>query len=255
MAKSNVSRVIERVERRIVGVDEAEPYVKILVYGRNGQGKTRFAATAPDVLIVDINERGTRSARQFPGVKVFHVKKWEDITYVYWYLRSGKHPFKSVALDTVTAMGMLCMTQVLREAEDRDPNKDPKLPVQRDWNKVTEMMKPLLLNFRNLPMNVIYVAQERIVGEEDEPGEHVPDLSQANRKIATGAMEVIGRIYQKEVRAVNKRTKKEVKKWETRMLVGPHDEYVTKDRTGSLGRIVQNPTVPLIIEAANVEEE
>jgi hypothetical protein len=246
-------KAIERVERRIVGVDEADPFVKILVYGRNGQGKTRFAATAPDVLIVDINERGTRSARR-SGARVFHVRKWEDITYVYWYLKAGNHSFQSVALDTLTAMGALCMTQVLREAEDRDPNRDPKLPTQRDWNKVTEMMKPLLLNFRNLPMHVIYTAQERVVGDEDEPGEHVPDMSAANRKIATGAVQIIGRIYQKEVRKVKKGSKKEVKRWETRMLVGPHDEYTTKDRTGALGRIVSNPNVPDIIRLNEMEE-
>jgi hypothetical protein len=249
-------KAIALVERRIVGVEEASPYVRIMVYGRNGSGKTRFAASAPNVLIIDINEEGTRSARQFKGAKVFHVKKWEDITYAYWYLKAGNHSFESVALDNLTALGMLCMTQVLKEGEERDPNRDPKLPVQRDWNKVTELMKPVLLNFRNLPMHVVFVAQEREV--EDEDGgivEHVPNLSKANRAVATGAVDIIGRMYQKEVSKVNKRTKREEKRWETRMLVGPHDEYITKDRTNALGRIVREPNMPAVIEAAAESEE
>lgn len=247
-------RSVQKVESRIEDVKLAEPHVKILVYGRNGMGKTRFAATAPDVLIVDINERGTRSVRH-SGAKVYKVRRWSDISDIYWYLKTADHPYKSVALDTITAMQALGMTHVLKEGEERDPNRDPKMPSQRDWGKLTELMKMQLLNFRNLDMNVIFTAQERVIGDDDELGEHVPDLSKGNRAIAMGSVEVIGRIYQKEVRTVNKKTKKEKSSWEIRMLVGPHEEYATKDRTGALGRIVRNPTVPHILEAAFSEEE
>ena len=242
---------ISAIERRIVDVADADPYVKVLVYARNGQGKTRFAATAPKVLIVDVNERGTRSVRKYPGAKVIQVNKWEDLVYVYWFLKSADHDFESVVIDTLTMMQVVCIRHVLKESEDRDPNKDPAMMSQREWGKVAELMKPVLLNFRNLPMHVIFVAQERVVDNEDEgTRERVPDLSPGTRAIATACVEIIGRIYQKEVRSVDKRTKKEVSKWETRMLVGPHDEFTTKDRTGSLGRIMRQPTVPKIIEAA-----
>jgi len=258
MARKNRSReeAIERVEQRIVDVREAEPFVKILVYGRNGQGKTRFAATAPSPLVVDINEKGTRSVRGYKGVRVFPVRNWEDLTHVYWFLRQGNHEYESVILDSVTAASQLCMTQVLKEGFDRDPNRDPKLPAQRDWGKVSELMKGILLNYRNLPMHVVFTTQERVMGDDDDEfQEHVPDLSKAIRGIACGSVEVIGRIYQKEVRSVDKKTKKEKVGWEPRMLVGPHEAYVTKDRTGILPRVVRNPTVPKIIEAAFQVEE
>lgn len=258
MAELSAKR-IKAIERRIVGIEEASPFVKVLVYGPNGTQKTRFAATAPNVLVVDINEKGTKSARQFKEARVFHVKKWEDVTYLFWYLRSGNHDFESVAIDNLTTLQALCMSHVLKEAGDRDPNKDPAIASKRDWGKVTELLKPLLLNFRNLDMHVIFIAQERTEGDEDEPLYHMPDMSRGNRGIATGAVDIIGRTYQKEVRVGKKKGKKkgsEEKHWEARMLVGPHEDFITKDRTGQLPRIVRRPTVPMFIKAArSIEEE
>lgn len=247
---------IAAVKRRIVPVRDAEPYVKILVYGRNGKGKTRFAATAPKPLVIDINEKGTRSVRNYKDVDVLPVSKWPDIVYAYWMLREGDHRYESVVIDTLTAMQHLCMRHVLGEEADRDPHKDPNMPSRREWGKLAELMKPLILQFRNLPMHVIFTAQERVTsdsegGDDDAAAvEHVPDLSPGSRGVAMGAVEVIGRIYQREVRAVHPRTKKEVTKWETRMLVGPHEAYATKDRTGALGRVLREPSVPKIIQAA-----
>lgn len=249
---------IKSIEKRIVGIEEADPYLKILVYGENGTQKTRFAATAPKVLIIDINEKGTKSARKFKGGKVFPVKKWEDVTYLQWYLRDVNHGYESVAIDNLTTLQSLCMSHVLKEAGDRDPNKDPALASKRDWGKVTELLKPLILNFRNLDMHVIFIAQERTEGDEDEALYHVPNMSRGNRSIATGAVDIIGRTYQKEVRVGRKKGKKRGKeetKWEPRMLVGPHEDFITKDRTGNLSRIVRNPTVPMFIEAAQSMEE
>jgi hypothetical protein len=244
------AKAIASVERRIVGIEEADPYVKLLAYGRNGSGKTRLVAGAPELLLIDVNEKGTTSARQFKGVKVFHAKSWADIVYSYWYLKEGNHPYKSVSIDTTTMMQKACIKQVLKEGEDRDPSKDPKSMSQREWGKVAELMGEMLLNFRNLDMHVLFTAQERTVDDPDEETrERVPDLSPGSRGTLTSCVGIIGRVYKKEVRTVDAKRKKEVSKWETRMLVGPSDEFITKDRTGQLGRIMRNPTMAQIIAA------
>jgi hypothetical protein len=227
----------------------------MLIYGKNGKGKTRFVATAPEVLILDVNERGVRSARH-SGAHVLYVSRWEDLIYAYWYLRRGEHKFKSVAIDTLTMAQQLCMDQVLKEGVDRDPNRDPKMPAMRDWGKVTESMKSMVLNFRNLPMHVLFTAQERSVENEEGHVEEVTvDMSRGNRGIALGAVEIIGRIYQRKARVAGKNRKRETTRWETRMLVGPHEIAVTKDRTGALGPVLREPTVPQIMAAAELEEE
>jgi hypothetical protein len=254
VAKVPKEKGIKYVKDRVVPIEEASPYLRVLVYGRNGMNKTRFGATAPGALIIDIDEEGTKSARKMKGAEVFHAKSWRDIVWAYWYLKAGNHNHKTVVLDTLTQMQDACMKQVLKESSDRDPDKDPKTASQRDWGKVAQLMKEQLLNFRNLPMHVIFLAQERTVDDPDnETTERVPGLSPGSRATATACVDIIGRIYKKEVAGTRKG--KEVKTWETRMLVGPHDEYTTKDRTGNLGRIVRNPTVPMFLEAAGLGDD
>lgn len=248
------AKKVKSIEKRIIPVSDATPYLRALVYGRTGKGKTRFAASAPDVLIVDVNEEGTRSASD-SGAHVIQAKTWEDVVYSYWYLKTSDHSYKSVSIDTLTMMQRVCMKHVLREAEDRDPTREPSMPDRRAWGKVGTLMGEYILNFRNLPMNVIFTAQERTIGDE-EAGEDlitVPDLSPSSRGVALSAAEIVGRIYQKRVRTASK-GKKETSKWETRMLIGPHDAYETKNRgSQELGNIITNPTVPGILDVITQE--
>jgi len=243
-----------QVSKRIVGVDEANPHVKILVYGKNGKGKTRFAASAPKCLLIDINERGTLSARSYKGVKVIHVESWYDLEAIYWYLKKGEHQFESVAIDTLTAMQALCMEQVIYEGYERDSTRQPKTPTKRDWGTTKQMMEEELLKFRNLPMNVIFTAQERTTGdpEEGEPRLITADLPAGARSAALGAVQVIGRMYKKEVKVKGKKRRS---KWEFRLFVGDHAELDTKDRTFTLGRILREPTVPKVIQASVSQED
>ena len=129
-----------------------------MVYGRNGSGKTRFAASGPKCLILDFNEEGTRSARG-TGAKVLPISTWPDVDLAYWYLKRGDHSYETVALDTITGMAEICMNRVLRESYDRDPNKDPKSPRRQDWGTMGQMMKEQLLRFRNLPMATPMIAK------------------------------------------------------------------------------------------------
>ncbi len=250
------AKAIKYVEDHIVDISKADAHLKIMVYGRNGQGKTRFTATAPKLLLMDVDEKGTKSARKIKGAKVIQVSTWREIVWVYWFMKvKGHKQFDSFAIDTITGMQNVCMKRVLKESEGRDPLKDPKTASMREWGKLAQLMKEQLLDFRNLPCHVIFVAQERTIDDPDtETVERVPDLSPGSRATATACVDVIGRIYQKEVRVGGKKGKEE-KKWEGRMLVGPHDEYITKDRTGNLGRIIKNPDVPLMLKAAGLMED
>lgn len=256
MASLNRERAIARIEKRIIPVSEATPYVKVLLYGRNGKGKTRIAATAPKPLIIDVNEQGTSSVRNYPDAHVLNCSRWEDITYAYWYLRSGNHPFESAIIDTLTQAQKICMKHVLNEAEDRDPNRPASMPDRRAWGQMTELMKPIIFDFRNLPMHIVFVCQERVdraSDDEEESGEVqprvVPDLSPSVRGDAMAAVGIMGRVYRRGVR-IGKGRKERVE-WETRMLVGDHEQYESKDRTGKLGYVIRKPSIPQMIEALN----
>jgi len=93
----------------------------------------------------------------------------------------------------------------------------------------------VILNFRNLDMHVVFLAQERRgFGDDDEDAPEVfPEVSPSIRSQLTAAVDIIGRMYVKEV--VQKGGTKGKKQTTTgyRMLIGPSERYVTKDRSES----------------------
>src|SRR5438552_3658980 len=104
---------IEAVKKKIKKASQLERHQRFLVYGGSGVGKTRLASTAPDVLVVDVNEKGTDSVRRDIDPNVYPVEYWHEINDVYWYLASGGHKYRSVAIDGITALQTLCMNFVL----------------------------------------------------------------------------------------------------------------------------------------------
>lgn len=239
------SAEINDLKKKIRKPGEAA-HPKVLVFGRNGTGKTRFAATAPKVLIVDLNEEGDRSIKGRTNARVLPVRRWEDIANVYWYLKGGKHPFQSVALDTVTGLHELAMEFVLEEAEERDPTRERAMPTKKDWNRSGQLTKSIMSAFRNLPMIVIFTAQERVIRDEDtnEILEIVPSLPAGARGTATDIVGIVGRMRPKQVKEGKKR------KWVDYLITGKSEQMLAnKDRTNQLPEQWQKPDMPTIIEA------
>src|SRR5262245_33659475 len=148
----NMDDVRTRVEGKIVRASELWDPTKILIYGRPKAGKTRLAATASDVLLVDVKERGTKSTRRDIDPSVFPAVIWTDVNDVYWWLQEGDHPYKTVAIDGVTKLQTLCMNFVLGEMAALDASRDPEMPTRQAWGKVGQLMKTQIDNFVNLPL-------------------------------------------------------------------------------------------------------
>jgi hypothetical protein len=258
VGSSKASRIRE-VESRIIAVDEVDPYTRVMVQAPNKKGKTVFGASLPGTLIIDINEKGTKSVRHSQGVHVFQATSWVDVVYVYWYLRAScegktERQFNAYCIDTVTQMQHVCMKHVLKEAEDRDPYRDPQTPKMQDWLKVSELMKPHVLYFRNLPMHGIFLVQERSIDDEEGESTKVPDISPGTRGTLLAAVDVIGRMFTKEVRVVNKGSRKETKRIAHYMLTAPHDRYPTGTRL-NVPPLIMNPNMQMFIDADRKDEE
>ena len=248
---------VRELVKRIKPVGDIDDWAKVLVYGTNGSGKTRFAASAPKVLIIDVVERGTRSAANlYPKARRLEVENWNEVGDIYWFLKSGKHPFESVAIDTITGLNTLAMSFVLDEAEERDPSREKRMPDKRTYGRAGELMKGMLTAFRNLPMHVILTAQERSITEEDSGIiiEYTPDLPAGSRGTALGCVGIVGHLQPKQgvVRVNGKR----VKKWVDEMFVGPSELYRTKNRAfPHLSDLVRNPTMSQVITAWQASDD
>lgn len=239
---------MKAIARKITPAGEYDEYVKALVYGPNNAGKTRFGATAPRALILDI-DRGTRSARG-SGARAVLIDTWEEFADAYWLLRSGKHKYESVVVDGATSLQSLCMEFVLAEKERRDPTVERGQPDKRNYGRTARLMTGMLIAYRNLPMHVVFTAKDRIIREEDTNlvQEVTVDLPAGSRGALMDSVGIIGYMKPKLIKSGGKR------RWVDQMYTGRHAVFRTKDRTNKLGLMTQ-PTMAQVIEAWEPDTE
>jgi hypothetical protein len=246
---------------------------RILVYGRNKKGKTRFCTTAPNVLIMD-PEGGTDEEKK-SNPDVWPIDSWDDINEVYQFLRGGGksprsgQPYQWVALDGLTKITNIALRWVMSQEEERNLERKPNQVGKQDYGKSGEMVKGMLHNFHSLRhLGVLITAQERMIeieelGEEDEEAESVsamfvPDLPKGARSSVNQVVDIIGRIYvvrgsfKKKYRdkATGKVITKEIDGLQRRLWIGPHASYDTGYRSDFiLPDYIQDPSVPRVITA------
>jgi len=236
----SIDKIRTRVEGKITKASDLPLNLAVVVYGRPKVGKTRFCASAPDVLLIDCDEKGTDSTRDDLDPSVIRITTWSEINDIYWYLQSGEHEFKSVAIDTVSGLQTLAMNFVLGDEVARDASRDPDQPSQRIYQKVTQLMKTQITNYRNLPMNVIFTAhtRTRTTGEDEEDEQVItgPNVSPAIQTHLLGAVGLIGYMMRREVvvrKTLHGKTRRR-KVSRTRLLIGPSDRFETGVRYTAL---------------------
>jgi hypothetical protein len=256
-SSSNLQKISTRVKKNIKRASEFDPNQNFLIYGPTGAGKTRLCATAPNVLLIDVDEKGTDSVRRDTDPFVIRCERWDEINDIYWYLQSGEHDFNSVAIDGISGLQQLAINFVLGDESARDASRDPDMPDRRMWGKVGQLMKVQLTNYRNLPMNVIYTALDRSreMGEGDEEEQMVvgPDVSPSVGKRATAAVGTIGYLVKREVvvRVPSRKNPERIvrrKEIRHRLLVGDSERYISKDRNGVFGEFIDAPNIAEMLE-------
>lgn len=263
-------------KKRITRPSETARKPRVLVYGRNKKGKTRFCSTAPDVLVVD-PEDGTKEEQRIDP-DTWHVNAWSELDDVYGALRSGlkspktNKPYRWVALDGMTRMVSMALDFVSNQQAEKDITRKPGQIDQRTYGTANKMIEAMLHNFHSLrDVGVILTAQERMVeivnmedmGDDEDATPagymYVPDLPKGARAPLNQIVDVIGRIYVvrgdftvvKRVKKAGEVIEKEVEtKVQRRLWIGPHEMYDTGYRSGyELPEFLKEPTVPSVVRA------
>ena len=230
---------------------------KILVYARNKIGKTKFAMSAPGVLIADPEHGTDKYVHADPDV--WPIETWADLDDFYKFLRTGRHDYEFAALDGLTRMHNMALNRVMKLQEEKDLDRIPGMVRRQDYGKAGELTKRMLYNFLNLPMGVIFTAQERMItvdaDESDDESmevasvEYVPDLPKGARAAVDSIADVIGRMYVQRVKVRVKGSKEIKVKNQRRLQIGPHPNYDTGYRSDfELPDFVRNPTVPKLTQ-------
>lgn len=247
---------------------------RYLIYGRNKKGKTRFCATAPDVLIADPEDGTIAETKLNPDV--WHVTQWTDLDEVYQFVKGGGkspktgQPYKWVALDGMTRMLGMAVDFVNSQIGDKDLTRKPTdQDNRRLYGRANKLIEAMLHNFHSLRnVGLIFTASERVIeienmedlGEDAEAApssfQYVPDLSPGARSPLNQVVDLIGRIYvvrgefetTKVVMKDGKRVRvKATTTTQRRLFVAPHEMYDTGYRSGySLPDYLAEPTVATV---------
>jgi len=251
----NVGSITERVHP----VAELNRPMSILLYGRSGTGKTTIAGTFPQpILVLDMREYGTDSVSDIPGIDSLYVENWQDVETIYWFLRAGNHKYKTIVIDTVTMMQKLAQEYSLeQDGKEKDGQMNKNL-----WGVTSKTMCAWLINYRDLPYNLVFLAQDRMTTEEGAQEDQVnpevgPRLMPSVAACLNAAVRIIGQTYIKEYTKTTKEKGLE-RIFSYRLRLGPHAYYLTKVRKIkgiSMPESIANPTYEKIIKLIKPAEQ
>lgn len=145
----------------IVRPDYNLKYLRFLVYGETGVGKTVLAASAADVsdlapiLFCDC-DLGTMSIAD-RDIHVVSVKDMNDLLNVNRYIRANPGEYSTVIVDGLTALYYTILRDRLR-TPGRSDKEDPYVPSLRDYLHGTFRLRLLLQAYKTAPINVIMTA-------------------------------------------------------------------------------------------------
>ena len=238
---------------------ESVEWLNFLIYGDPGAGKTFLAGTAEEdertspVLFLDI-EGGVATIRHRQSIDVVRVRTLKQLETIhntlYHSIEDGRLYYMTIVIDSLTELTDVDMRAIMKEAKGRNPDKvDIDVPSQREWGKARNHMRTIVRAFRDLPCNVIFTAQVHQLQEEGQPTKYLPGFSGKLRTEIPGFCDIVGYLYPENQQGVIIR----------KLQVAGTRRVVAKDRTSSLGDILENATVPemfdLIHNTAIVGEE
>jgi hypothetical protein len=150
-----------------------ELYSNILIYADSGAGKTVFAGSDDRVLFVAPEDDGLLSAVRM-GTKADKIKirSWKDLQAADEYLYDNQELLANydwVVVDSLTEMQSMCLRDLVESQRQAriSRDQDPDLPQIQDYQKLYILIEKLVLNFKDLPVNVLFTSLVRNVEDPD----------------------------------------------------------------------------------------
>jgi len=133
-------------------------YVKALTYGSAGAGKTSLIPTMPNPVILSA-EAGLLSIKD-SNLPYIEIDGMDTLREAYKWLTGSDEAkaFNSVALDSISEIGEVCL------AHEKAVAKDPR----QAYGEMQAAMSEAIRLFRDLPMHVMFTA--KLDKSQDETG-------------------------------------------------------------------------------------
>lgn len=245
------TRAYDPIEAMITSVGDVPEWMTIVVYGKNGTGKTTFGASGKKTLVLEVEKDGTFSVRDRGSeAKKYPVKSWDDFEKIYWYLKKNPGLYEVVCIDTLTRLRELCLRSIVlnKKAEGAELlDKDVFKVTLPQYGDINQRMKFWLDAYADLPCHKVWLCQEG-AGSEDKDVAGVdayPELPHKIRVHVCSEATIIGRTEIKFKSEIVGGVPKEIPQFI--MRVSPSELYLSKDRSKALGAGLVNPKIDKLI--------
>lgn len=229
-------------------------WLKFLVYGPNGVGKTTLGESANDCSMTSpalfINIEGGMLSVVHKKPDVVDLKDYRQLEDIFWFLVKSNHNYKTVIVDSLSELQLFNLDAIVAEQLGRPSASGKKRHDmddvwKEDYGKSTQELRRATRRFRDLPMHVIFTCLESSTLDKDGEERVYPSLTPKLRNSVMGYMDVVGYMYNQRIKDEDG---KEV--LVRKMLCQNYGKWVAKDRSpeGRLGLIVNNPTIGGIME-------
>ena len=173
-------------------VKDRTVFVKALLYGQAGSGKTRFCADAPNPMWFDF-ESSTETLRHWPEYEHIPVKRPKDVDELRKDIETAsKDPsIETVVIDTITTS----LDYYLRRRMDSFAAKRDKYTLyEADYKYATQVFTDLFGFLQDQPINVVIIGHERIFRDVDSGNITgiVPDITPRLQQAVTRLVNVVG---------------------------------------------------------------
>ena len=192
----------------------------VLVYGQTKIGKSTFCANA-DRAVFLATEPGLNAL----DVYQVPVQSWVELRNACAEITDGKHPFKTVIIDTIDNAYKFCTDFMLKE---HDIEHESDMGYGKGYALINNEFQRVLTKLAFLPYGLFLVSHARDVEIDSRTGKYnrvVPTLPDKARKIVLGMVDMV--LYCDLEDAEDKTTRRLIR-------TKPSKYYEAGDRTGRL---------------------
>lgn len=206
-------------------------YMKALIYGPSGIGKTTVLGTALGderfgrILLLDFesgfgsikskvttlypNEAGEsisvaiRSGMDdgdtngidlgVDSIIRAKITSWDELGEVYDWLFDNPKMFNTILIDSLSELNYLNLSSVVGKAIKTDPKHDKEIPELRDYLRSSTNMRGLVRGFRDLEAHVVFTALSNLIQDEKtKTYKFKPNLSGKLADEVPGLVDTVG---------------------------------------------------------------
>lgn len=173
-------------------VSSRYPWIKALIYGQAGSGKTRFAADAPNPFWFDF-ESSTETLRHWPEYSHIPCKKPLSIEELRKDVQTAilDPSIDTVVIDTITTS----LDYYLRQKMEKVSSKRDKYELyESDYKYATQVFTDLFGFLQDAPIHVVIIGHERTF-RNPESGlitDIVPDITPRLQQAVTRLVNLVG---------------------------------------------------------------